>query len=199
MSKTPLEIEFDEAILEFLQKSITDNGVESLIEELGDDVLSLEKQDLLRLLAKAVFNIHIMMDERINLEFETYKALQNFSSGKEVAAHSLNEYTKTEVSELITNIKEIVGVKIAEFGETATKQIKSDLARKGAYALLAKDPRQTEKIFVFECWQKWQRKPDNYKSKAKFGKDMLEKCEHLTSQKKIEDWCREWEKANPAG
>ena len=33
---------------------------------------------------------------------------------------------------------------------------------------------------------------DRYKSKAAFARDMLEKCEHLTSTKKIEDWCREW-------
>jgi len=81
-------------------------------------------------------------------------------------------------------------------GRDAQKRI---MAKKGALAKIASDPKQKEKSFVRECWQDWQKNPDSYKSKAAFGKDMLQKCEHLDSQKKIEDWCREWEKTNPAG
>jgi hypothetical protein len=66
-------------------------------------------------------------------------------------------------------------------------------SRNSAYARYAKDPKQKEKIFIFELWEKWQAQPKQYKSKASFARAMLEKCEHLTSQKKIEDWCREWE------
>jgi len=58
---------------------------------------------------------------------------------------------------------------------------------------LQKDPKQIEKQFVFDCWRSWQAKPNAYNSKAAFARDMLTKCEHLSSQKKIEDWCREWE------
>lgn len=72
-------------------------------------------------------------------------------------------------------------------------------AKYAAHTKVAKDPKQKEKSFVFECWQDWQKNPDSYNGKAAFGRDMLTKCEHLTSQKKIEDWCREWKKANPAG
>ena len=64
---------------------------------------------------------------------------------------------------------------------------------------LDNDPKQNEKKFVFECWQEWQIKPNQYKSKANFARNMLDKCEHLTSQKKIEDWCRFWEKQHSAG
>lgn len=56
------------------------------------------------------------------------------------------------------------------------------------------DPRHSEKKFIQECWREWKRNPNQYKSKAAFARDMLEKCEHLVSSKIIEDWCRDWEK-----
>jgi hypothetical protein len=80
--------------------------------------------------------------------------------------------------------------------DSAGKRSRQCQARAGAKAKLANDPKQTEKYFVRECWGAWQQKPDSYKGKAEFARDMLTKCEYLTSQKKIEDWCREWEKEN---
>ncbi|SFU52091.1 hypothetical protein SAMN05216339_103183 [Nitrosomonas eutropha] len=67
-------------------------------------------------------------------------------------------------------------------------------AKKGARGKIAKDPKQTEKAFVYGCWQNWRNNPGSYKGKAAFARDMLDKCQHLESQKKIEDWCREWER-----
>ncbi|HEY3327463.1 MAG TPA: hypothetical protein VGK14_09865 [Novimethylophilus sp.] len=75
---------------------------------------------------------------------------------------------------------------------------KKHQARTGALAKIASDPKQAEKKLVKECWQEWRRDPGRYKGKAAFARDMLDKFEHLTSQKRIEDWCREWEKTNPA-
>ena len=75
---------------------------------------------------------------------------------------------------------------------------RSFIAREASIAKLKKDPKQTEKSFVFDCWKTWQEKPRSYKYKSDFAKDMLDKCEHLESQKKIEDWCRDWEKTHPA-
>ncbi|MBB5420806.1 hypothetical protein [Paraburkholderia atlantica] len=69
----------------------------------------------------------------------------------------------------------------------------SRLASSGGFAKAAKDPKQREKAFVKDCWKDWQNDSDRYKGKAEFARDMLSKCEHLTSQKKIEDWCRTWE------
>lgn len=66
-------------------------------------------------------------------------------------------------------------------------------ARKAAIARIANDPRQKEKATIYECWQAWQLKPDSYKSKAAFARDMLTKFDHLKSTKVIEDWCREWQ------
>ena len=62
-----------------------------------------------------------------------------------------------------------------------------------ATARYKQDPKQKERKFVFECWNAWQVEPEQYKSKAEFARAMLDKCEHLVSQKKIEDWCRSWE------
>lgn len=73
------------------------------------------------------------------------------------------------------------------------RQARSELARMAASERIKNDPKQREKEFVFECWKRWQSTPETYKSKAAFARDMLSKCEHLTSQKKIEDWCRELE------
>lgn len=68
-------------------------------------------------------------------------------------------------------------------------------AYEAAIARIKRDPKQKEKAFVRECWERWALKGESsYKSKAAFARDMLDKCEHLESQKKIEDWCREWEK-----
>ncbi|AFK62778.1 hypothetical protein TKWG_13270 [Advenella kashmirensis WT001] len=66
---------------------------------------------------------------------------------------------------------------------------KSAIAKK-----LAKDPKQQEKQFIKECWKNWQADKSQYKSKAAFARDMMDKVEKLTSTKKVEDWCREWEK-----
>lgn len=78
-------------------------------------------------------------------------------------------------------------------GNQALQKARSELAGRGAKERHARDPKQAEKIFVLECWKEWRQKPDSYSGKAAFARDMLDKCEHLKSQKNIEDWCREWE------
>lgn len=64
----------------------------------------------------------------------------------------------------------------------------SQIARK-RYSI---DPKQHAKVFVKDCWQTWQENPTNYKSKAAFARDMLDKVE-LSSARNITNWCREWE------
>lgn len=80
-----------------------------------------------------------------------------------------------------------------ESGSEKLQEARRDLAYRGAIARLARDPKQKEKSFIYGCWQKWQQSLSSYPSKAAFARDMLTKCEHLESQKKIEDWCRGWE------
>lgn len=83
--------------------------------------------------------------------------------------------------------------------KTDTRNLASKMGRNGAMEKLKRDPKQKEKTFIFECWKKWQQSPSNYPSKAAFARDMLTKSDNLKSQKKIEDWCREWEKAHSTG
>lgn len=77
---------------------------------------------------------------------------------------------------------------------TILTQYKTFRAKTAVKARLNNDPRQKEKEFIKDCWIDWQADKSKYKSKAAFSRDMLKKVENLTSQKKIEDWCREWEK-----
>lgn len=105
----------------------------------------------------------------------------------------------------IGNISHAALEMLAEANNVAAKSLlagvriqKSSAARKSAFRKVALDPRKPEKAFVQECWKEWQKAPHKYKSKAAFAKDMLDKCQHLESQKKIEDWCRKWEKLEPS-
>jgi len=84
-------------------------------------------------------------------------------------------------------------------GSEKLQEARQDMAYRGAIARIERDPKTKEKSFIFDCWQGWQKSPNTYASKAAFARDMLTKCECLSSQKKIEDWCREWEKVHPAG
>lgn len=71
----------------------------------------------------------------------------------------------------------------------------SESGRNAAMVRYSQDGKQKEKAFIRECWIDWSKAPNRYASKAAFARDMLTKVEKITSAKKIEDWCREWEKA----
>jgi len=86
---------------------------------------------------------------------------------------------------------------IPEIVREARARQREETAKSGAAAKLANDPRRAEKQFIRDCWQDWRDGKTEYKSKAAFARDMIQKCEHLTSIKKVEDWCREWEKEHP--
>jgi hypothetical protein len=79
------------------------------------------------------------------------------------------------------------------------RQTFSDWGRRARAKSLEVDPRQKEKLFIRDCWSEWQKQPSNYRSKAAFAKDVIEKCQFLVSTKVVENWCREWSKseANP--
>ncbi len=90
------------------------------------------------------------------------------------------------------------GILNAELARGKEPSVLSVNALNAALARWRDDPKQAEKEFIRKCWCEWKENQDRYKSKAAFARDMLSKCEHLTSQKKIEDWCRAWEKAHHA-
>jgi hypothetical protein len=78
-------------------------------------------------------------------------------------------------------------------GSEAFQKVRRQMAYEAATARHRNDPKQADKKFVFECYRNWRANPSRYKSKAQFARDMLEKCAHLESQKKIEDWVRLWD------
>lgn len=82
----------------------------------------------------------------------------------------------------------------AKIAKAISERLEKIPRKKGGDIRWNGDPKKTEKVFVKNCWLDWQQSPLNYKSKAAFANDMLDKCEYLKSQKRITDWCREWEK-----
>lgn len=81
-----------------------------------------------------------------------------------------------------------------ESGSEKEQEFRRDMAYRGAIEKLKRDPKQAAKALVKECWVEWQRKPNNYKGKSAFAKDMLTKFEELDSQAVITRWCGQWEK-----
>lgn len=97
------------------------------------------------------------------------------------------------VSSAIEAARSFANFEAFGWGSESLRSMRSKLAANSAMARYKKDPKQKEKIFVRECWAIWQTRPESYDGKASFARAMLDKCEHLQSQKKIEDWCRAWE------
>ena len=85
---------------------------------------------------------------------------------------------------------------ITRYNTFTEKELLSMIGKRAVRVQLANDPKQKAKAFILECWQVWQEEPERYKTKAAFAKAMLkqDQCKQLQSQKKIEDWCREWGK-----
>lgn len=142
--------------------------------------------------------------EQINSKRKKYK---NYLVRCAFATHQFasDDLRDKNYSEAIPRLREAdyllrVADSIQDEHASLTKA-KAALAKMGGLARVASDPRQEEKAFILTCWQAWQKSPETYPSKAEFSRDMITKCEHLKSQKKIEDWCREWEKklTLPAG
>lgn len=103
----------------------------------------------------------------------------------------LSERLKQQILEHVLSTNKIVGRESIKYG---MKKQKHDQAMNNVKKKLDNDPKQKDKEFVKDCWKSWQENRNNYASKAAFARDMLDKCKYLSSQKKIEDWCREWEK-----
>ncbi|WP_284337669.1 hypothetical protein [Comamonas sp. NoAH] len=117
-----------------------------------------------------------------------YEKLKEIEEGidaiKEMSAEELN---KTEGD--LRNIANAVTV----IAERIAKEIRRRDAQAGASEKLAKDPKQSAKQQVRECWDIWKSNPERYKSKSAFARDMLGKYEQLESSEVIQRWCREWD------
>lgn len=113
------------------------------------------------------------------------------------ALQSIEDGAETTAWGFVTRANRWGGMAVAAEHAFLNIPDKSAFAVAGVRAKLAKDPRQAERKFVLQCWKEWNADPERYSSKAAFARDMLEKCEHLVSSKKIEDWCRVWERTQP--
>ena len=94
---------------------------------------------------------------------------------------------------------------LLELMRTSSKNSASLAAQKKAFKRLENDIKQSEKLFVFECWKAWQSKPEQYKYKVTFATAMVDKfrpddpdeeSKHLCSTAKIVQWCGIWEREN---
>lgn len=89
-----------------------------------------------------------------------------------------------------------IELQFAQREQVIIKQTRSETAKIGAQAKLAKDPKQKAKALVRECWDAWQRKPSSYKSNSAFALGMLDKYESLKNQAVIAGWCSKWSREN---
>jgi len=83
---------------------------------------------------------------------------------------------------------------LGAFIEIVIANRKKVSARVNALKRHASDPKKRDKDWVRECWDEWQRRPTNYKTKSAFASDMLKKGLRLESKPVIQRWCREWAK-----
>jgi len=87
--------------------------------------------------------------------------------------------------------------KIKRMRDQSQSDARTALAKRGAAAKIASDPKQADKALVRQCWDDWQKHPDRYKGKSAFARDMLDKFPNLKSQRVICDkWCPAWEVEN---
>jgi len=147
------------------------------VERLAAELLIQHTAEELAVIA-AQHIIYKEVIEALNVELEAVNTALQTENAMKLSAADLNAY--------VTRIAAMVKSGYASY--RASKSGKKGHENR---------PQTADKAFVFECWKDWQKEPGRYRGKAKFAKDMLEKCESLKSQKKIEDWCREWEKLEP--
>lgn len=68
------------------------------------------------------------------------------------------------------------------------------VARRGAQIMLANSPKQKFKSVARKYWDDWKVRPQLYRGKAEFARDMIEKSNGvMESHRVIEGWCRTWE------
>lgn len=82
------------------------------------------------------------------------------------------------------NLLFVAGTELAT-GERAFAVIEAPriVGSKGGVTRWETDPKTAQKEQVRQCWCAWQLTPKSYRTKAAFARDMLDKYEHLKSQK----------------
>lgn len=192
----------DEIVIVIDDPRLTDDQKRSLY-KIGTKLYGKPNFDIEELILRKPRDIEEVCSEVESFK-DSYLRLKNAKKRADVIIAALQDYDPDNFSVMLKLDRFIQNNPIDIYVLThiigyTNKSSATARARFNAALRHANDPKQQEKSFIYSCWQGWQEKPDSYKSKAAFARDMLTKCEKLKSQKKIEDWCREWEKANPAG
>lgn len=109
--------------------------------------------------------------------------------------HHTHPFNLLEASVLLANIADqaLCMFSGGPHDPKSISELRSQFAKKGAATRLAKSPKQQTKQQVRECWDAWQARPEVYKSKSAFARDMLDKFDDLKNQRVIEKWCLEWQ------
>lgn len=106
-------------------------------------------------------------------------------------------------NDLLRDSNEIVRAIAKTRADDLIRVDRSKRAKQSRKIGLQKSIKQQELLIVKECWDKWQKEPNNYKNKTQFATDMLKKFEqdnvaqqskHLSSIKVITDYCCKWAK-----
>lgn len=167
----------NEPALEWLEKNII----------IDQSLLKLTKNQLLKLANKLYV---VILTER-----EIYQNDRNTFFDTTEKSNASNK--------LLRNSNEI----IRDFAKTRADDLirvdRTKRAKKSAQAKVEKDPKQKEKKIVKECWEAWQVKPEQYSSSTNFATAMIDKFrpddpadedKHLSSVKKITEWCTLWQR-----
>lgn len=168
----------------------------------GYECLSKEERTLLREEGKLKFpkmGQHNLDENQLRKLTQWEKATfeeRTFAMGVHLHIMCLcGNYTSEESLVILFRIVcERMGYFYAGSPERHEENARRNLAKIAAKARHRNDPKQIDKLKIHDHWLDWQKDPELYLSKAKFSKDMLDAYPTLTSQKKIEDWCRLWEK-----
>lgn len=62
-----------------------------------------------------------------------------------------------------------------ETGNDNLQKVRSEIAAHAAIERYKRDPKQTAKAFIKECWGQWQNNPTHYEKQSSFANDMLTK------------------------
>lgn len=176
-----------------VRKIVADGNVRDRKDELvTPDAMALDQREDSEILALAA---HFYRKGKRWGELLAFACLQEVDN----ALIGINLDGRGAVSAAIHAANTLADAQACFNGSPAFRQVRKQMAYEAALARHRKDPKQAEKSFVFQCYQEWRSHPERYKSKADFARDMLGKSEHLTSQKKIEDWVRMWDATEADG
>jgi hypothetical protein len=174
---------------------INDRDFTAIHKRLFDEIERIAQDKKITTLdAQNFVSLHMLTDSGVNypaIKKEPVKTVLGMAIHSLARLHTTN-IAKEKIEALVETAKAVGHLHYMPLNTSLQER-----AKRAAEAKAQSDPRRKEKEFVHDCWIEWQSNPSNYKSKAAFARDMLTKCEHITSQKVIEDWCRVWEESEP--